>query len=190
MCYTGILTYFTDTAVIIVISFDIFKYTFLACMNRLSSILEFIFKPLIVFWLHGLKAIIDFFVVRLKIYDFVKSLKLYLRQYLYSKLIYKSGKTAWVWSNYSAVLPQSSFEREVLRAAPVPMAWVWSYYRPYLGFIGNNKDIDAETQVFRPSFIHKAKSNTQKKACSNKSQKLPGRLPLMIFGAIIAIVII
>lgn len=139
----------------ILTSYGIFKYTFFAWMSRTTNILEFIFKSIKGCCRHNLKAINDYFVIRLKIFDFIQNLRWYLTQYLYSKLICKSGRTARVWSNYSAVLPQSSSEREAMRAVPGPMAWVWSYYRSYLGCIGNNKYIDADTQSLRSTIIHK-----------------------------------
>jgi hypothetical protein len=117
-------------------------------------------------------------------------LKFYLRKYLYSKLVYPSGRSAWVWSNYVSVLPQARIEREALHSPPVPMAWVWSYYRPYLGFMTVKSDIRTDDLSTKPTVVPRTKFINQKKLSLDKTKIPVGRLTLMIFGAVIAIVLI
>lgn len=115
--------------------------------------------------------------------------KFYLRKYLYSKVVYPSGTSAWVWSNYVSVLPQIQTEREALNSPAVPMAWVWSYYRPYLGFMTVNSDIRPDDQSTQSTVVRRTKLK-QKKLSLNKTKNPEDRLTLMILAAVIAIVLI
>lgn len=115
--------------------------------------------------------------------------KFYLRKYLYSKVVYPSGRSAWVWSNYVSVLPQIQTEREALNSPAVPMAWVWSYYKPYLGFMTVNSDIRPDDQSTQSTVVRRTKLK-QKKLRLNKTKNPADRLTLMILGAVIAIVLI
>ena len=124
------------------------------------------------------------------VYGFSKQNALYyLRKYLYSKVVYPSGRSAWVWSNYVSILPQIQTEREALNSPAVPMAWVWSYYKPYLGFMTVNSDNRPDDQSTQSTVVRRTKLK-QKKLRLNKTKNPGDRLTLMILGAVIAIVLI
>lgn len=115
--------------------------------------------------------------------------KFYLRKYLYSKVVYPSGRSAWVWSNYVSILPQKQTEWEALNSPPVPMAWVWSYYRPYLGGMTVNSDIRPNDQSTQSTVVRRTKFK-QKKLRLNKTKNPVDRMTLVILGAVVVIVLI
>jgi len=117
-------------------------------------------------------------------------LKFYLRELLYSKVVYKSGRTAWVWTNYAGVLSQDRSEIEAFYSLPVPMAWIWSYYRPYLEGISNNSVEMTGYQSFQSNISQKVNVKNQKKSSLCESKKPSDRLALVLLGAIVAIVLI
>ena len=118
------------------------------------------------------------------------SIKSRFRGYLYSKVVYKSGKSAWVWSSYSGVLPQTLSELEALQLSPVPMAWVWSKYKPYFGNATILPNKTSSLNIVSSNFTQTKVCKNQKNSSAFSDKKRVDSLRLIILAAVITFVLI
>jgi len=131
-----------------------------------------------------------------KLTSFRRNVEKNFSDYLHAKVVYKSGRSAWVWSSYRAQLPQTEAEAEALQQPPAPMAWVWSHYRasfPALAAqpqaLSLNKKLSKTTELTL-SNNKKAKALTKKKEKKTKVKKLRGPLATVATGLMVMLLVI
>ena len=131
-----------------------------------------------------------------KLTSFRRRVEKNVSDYLHAKVVYKSGKSAWVWSSYRAQLPQTEAEAEALKQPPAPMAWVWSHYRaafPAHDLHERTFSVDkklSKTIKSSPTTEKKSKALTKKKEKKSKAKKLRGPLATVATGVMVMLLVI